>query len=123
MKAKRWRCFFCDEVFTSRREAYLHFGDDNSCAPDVPACVDPLRSDEKARMKELREAIDHGLQMQIRAEKVDDLESQISQFRDDLEREFGQGCTTVWQAADRYKNALFRISELEKDAVTAVEAP
>lgn len=25
---KQWRCFHCDEVFTSRREATIHFGAD-----------------------------------------------------------------------------------------------
>ena len=38
MSRKQWRCFFCDDVFTSRREAALHFGAFDSCEPDVTAC-------------------------------------------------------------------------------------
>jgi hypothetical protein len=35
---KRWRCFFCDEVFTSSKAAALHFGTFDSCEPDTTAC-------------------------------------------------------------------------------------
>jgi hypothetical protein len=35
---KRWRCFFCDEVFTSRQLAAEHFGSDDGCEADAPAC-------------------------------------------------------------------------------------
>lgn len=35
---KQWRCFFCDEVFTSRKFAAEHFGCDDACEADVPAC-------------------------------------------------------------------------------------
>lgn len=35
---KQWRCFFCDEVFTSYKFAAEHFGVDESCEADVPAC-------------------------------------------------------------------------------------
>lgn len=33
---KQWRCFFCDEVFTSRSKAALHFGVFDAC--EAPAC-------------------------------------------------------------------------------------
>lgn len=35
---EQWRCFFCDEVFTRREDAAEHFGRDDSCEADVPAC-------------------------------------------------------------------------------------
>ncbi len=38
MSRKQWRCFFCDEVFTRRADAAEHFGVDDSCEADVPAC-------------------------------------------------------------------------------------
>jgi hypothetical protein len=33
-----WRCFFCDEVFKRREDAAEHFGRDDACEADVPAC-------------------------------------------------------------------------------------
>lgn len=117
--AKQWRCFHCDEVFKTRAEAHAHFGDDNPCNPDVPACIDPLRSDEKARMKELRDAIDHGLKMQREVERADDLEWRLEQIDADLRHYFGQDCSSVWQAGDRYKSALNRVNDLELETVAA----
>jgi len=38
MARKQWRCFFCDEVFKRRKDAAEHFGVDDSCEADVPAC-------------------------------------------------------------------------------------
>jgi hypothetical protein len=38
MARKRWRCFFCDEVFRRHQDAAEHFGVDESCDSDVPAC-------------------------------------------------------------------------------------
>lgn len=35
---KQWRCFFCDEVFTRRKDAAEHFGVDDACEADTPAC-------------------------------------------------------------------------------------
>lgn len=35
---KKWRCFFCDQVFTSRAAAAEHFGCDDACEADIPAC-------------------------------------------------------------------------------------
>lgn len=56
-----WRCFHCDEVFTTRQDAYDHFGPDEGCEKLPPACIDPLRLDEKGRMKELRDSQDWAL--------------------------------------------------------------
>ena len=38
MAKKQWRCFFCDDVFTSPKAAALHFGAFDSCEPDTTAC-------------------------------------------------------------------------------------
>lgn len=88
MKRKRrksWRCFHCDQVFRSRRAAFLHFGDDAYEAKDVPACVDPLRTDEVARMKELREAQAYTLRCQeaarIAEDKLDNVEREFAEFK------------------------------------------
>lgn len=35
---KQWRCFFCDEVFTRYEDAAEHFGKDDACEADTPAC-------------------------------------------------------------------------------------
>jgi len=37
-ESREWRCFFCDDVFTTREVAALHFGSFDSCEPDVTAC-------------------------------------------------------------------------------------
>lgn len=80
--AKTWRCFFCDDVFRSRKAAWLHFGDDG-CVQDPPACIDPLRHDEEGRVHELREARKWAIERDRRASELED---QI----DDIAREFDE---------------------------------
>jgi hypothetical protein len=120
-KAKKWRCFFCDEVFTDRRSAWAHFGEPY-CESDPPACVDPLRTDEKARMTELREAREHAIKMQAESERNDDAEGLLEQFRADLQRYFGKDCTSVWLAGDRYQSALNRLHDLKSGAAFSPQA-
>lgn len=50
---REWRCFFCDEVFTTAREASLHFGSFDSCEPDVTACK--LMSHQQHVLEYIRE--------------------------------------------------------------------
>lgn len=38
MPRKQWRCFFCDEVFIGFKAAAEHFGVDDACEADTPAC-------------------------------------------------------------------------------------
>lgn len=38
MARKQWRCFFCDEVFRRWKDAAEHFGCDDACEADTPAC-------------------------------------------------------------------------------------
>jgi hypothetical protein len=119
MSAKRYRCFFCDEVFTDRKAAWLHFGDEN-CTSDVPACVDPLRLDEKMRMNRLREAVEEANKARQALSEMQDWEADYAQLQEDIRRYFGKDCNSIWTAGDRYKSALNRISDLE-NAVAAEE--
>ena len=112
MAGKRWRCFFCDEVFTNRHDAWLHFGEEN-CTTDLPACVDPLRTDEKERMNQVRLLREEVIREQARAEEAEDAEDLLEQFRSELRQHFGKDCNSVWLAGDRYKSALNRLSDLE----------
>jgi hypothetical protein len=86
--AKAWRCFFCDEVLTTRHDAWLHFGDEG-CETDVPACVDPLRMDEKARMNELREARRYADQMREEAQSMEEKADLLVIFEQEIGRYFG----------------------------------
>lgn len=75
---KTWRCFHCDEVFRSRKAAYAHFGPDEACEKLPPACVDPLRRDERERLKQLREAQDYAMQCQESALEAEDRADMVS---------------------------------------------
>lgn len=85
----QWRCFHCDEVFTDRQSAWEHFGEEN-CTTDVPACIDPLRTDEKARMKELREARDLVWRAQAEQDEAETDAALYHQMRDEIGRLFGE---------------------------------
>ena len=84
-KRKTWRCFHCDDVFRSRKAAWAHFGPDQDCEKLPPACIDPLRADEKARLTELREAQEYAFQCQESAngkeDHLDDLERELAEFK------------------------------------------
>ena len=103
-KRKKWRCFHCDEVFTDKRAAWEHFGD-TGCVSDVPACVDPLRSDEKQRLTELREAREHAMNCQRESEEAEDDAAMYQQYQDELERLFGAGVHTPHQAWMKFEAA------------------
>lgn len=76
-RRKTWRCFHCDEVFRSHKSAYYHFGPDDGCEKDPPACIDPLRADEKERLMELKKAQDYAMQCQESANKAEDLSEML----------------------------------------------
>jgi hypothetical protein len=100
--AKQWRCFFCDEVFKTRRDAANHFGE-SLCESDVPACVDPLRTDEKLRMIEVRDARAYAMKMQQEAEETQNDADLLYQYRRELERLFGKDRDSpyaAWQVLD-----------------------
>ncbi|HXP82544.1 MAG TPA: hypothetical protein VN976_21780 [Verrucomicrobiae bacterium] len=98
-----WRCFFCGETFTDRHEAWLHFGEEN-CTSDVPACVDPLRADEKARLSELREAVEEAQKARNELAKMEDFQGDYEAFWSEIRCCFGEDCNSVWLAGDRYKS-------------------
>jgi hypothetical protein len=52
MKRKTWRCFHCDDVFTSSRQARIHFG---STEGSTPGC---LMGGAASLLEALREAED-----------------------------------------------------------------
>lgn len=87
-KRKKWRCFFCDEVFEDRRAAWYHFGESN-CDTDVPACIDPLRQDERDRLKELRDAQAYAVHCQEEAQKVEEDAELLGYVQNELQRYFG----------------------------------
>lgn len=125
--AKVWRCFHCDEVFRTRKAAWEHFGDETPCGSDVPACVDPLRSDEKGLMKALREAQRMAVEGMHHEERADELAWDLEQVAVTLQKHFGKDCTTLWQASDRYKNSQFELGlvreelrklKMEKEGIT-----
>jgi hypothetical protein len=64
-----WRCFHCDEVFTDRREAAVHFGTDEM---QEPICLILSRNDNDL-IKVLRMAEDHAAEMlgQVLEESLD----------------------------------------------------
>lgn len=101
----KWRCFHCGDVFTDERSAWEHFGDASTCGSDVPGCVDQLRFDEKARLRELREAREHAMKMQAESEKNDESEALLGHFEQELERLFGAGIRTPHQAWLRFEAA------------------
>jgi hypothetical protein len=87
---KEWRCFHCDEVFTDAALAREHFGSDEYEMFDPPGCVDPLRTDEKARLKELRDAREHAIQMQHEANENAEAVGTLESFRSEIGRYFGE---------------------------------
>lgn len=111
MSAKRWRCFHCDEVFTTRRDAWLHFGEQN-CESDVPACIDPLRHDEAARVNAVRLLREEIARMESEDNENGAAKDQLEIMHSELRQHFGDDCSCVWTAGDRYKSALNRISDL-----------
>ena len=113
--SKTWRCFFCDEVFRTRKDAYEHFGEQN-CESDPPACIDPLRTDEKARLKELREARETAIKAINDRDRAEELLEGLQSEHDNFFRYFGPDCNNMWQAGDRYKNALYEIKLLSAAA-------
>lgn len=118
--AKRWRCFFCDEVLTNQRDAFIHFGDGSPCGSDVAACVDPLRSDEKELFKQLRDARELAIKGMRAEERADELEYDLRRMSEELEHHFGPGATHIWVAADRYKNLEFEVKLLRGKVQTEV---
>ncbi len=114
-KKKKWRCFFCNEVFLDPKEAYKHFGGDDidGCDPDGPMCVSPLRTDEKARLERLKDAENYAMHCQSEANRTEELLEGLQAEHDNFFRYFGSDCNNMWQAADRYKNALYELDLLK----------
>lgn len=115
---QEWRCYHCAEVFTDQRLAWEHFGDESTCASDVPGCIDPLRMDEKERIRELREAREFAQKCMADMHMWNDRLSVLEQEQTSLRQYFGEDCTTVWLAGDRHKSAMNRLGDVEKQLAT-----
>lgn len=117
-ESKTWRCFYCDEVFTTETEAAQHFGGREGLPGwDVAACVDPLRSDEKARMAELHEARVHALRKQHEAEDREELARQLDDMRSEIGRLFGE-CGGVTASSP---HEAYLVLDRERGRVAALE--
>lgn len=103
MARKTWRCFFCDDVFTSRKAAGLHFGTFDSCEPDVTACK--LMANQQHVIEYIR-----GLEQEIslyQAENVPMLKAMYA-VEDDMRRAVAQAEETGYArgVADMQKQGL-----------------
>jgi len=92
-KRKTWRCFHCDQVFRSKKSAWLHFGPDDGCEKMPAACVDPLRKDETARLAEVRLMENYARQCQETANAADDHADALTQELDEFK--IATGCKNV----------------------------
>jgi hypothetical protein len=70
---KKWRCYFCDEVFTNKDKAAEHFGVFEACEADVPACK--LMQHQEEFIKYVR-----GLEQEIRLYQDDNQPLQRAMF-------------------------------------------
>lgn len=119
-----YRCFHCEEVFTDRQSAWVHFGPDQDCEKLPPACIDPLRADESARFKELREAQQYAFECQERANALEDDNdrSLLETFKNEIGHLFGKvgGVTAgtphqAWFALDYERGLVLAAAERESD--------
>ena len=111
MTKTHWRCFHCNEVFHSRRAARAHFGSGDYEESEPAACVDPLRKDEEARLRRVREAEAHALKVMRELETAED---KLATAETDLRliyRKMGEGCTNAWQVRDRIDNLRFELEQ------------
>lgn len=71
-----WRCFHCDEVFTTREAAAEHFGDGNYEA-ETPLCVEAATTEQKQLILTNREMWD---ELQKARRENEDLEERLHAF-------------------------------------------
>jgi hypothetical protein len=55
---------------------------------------------------------EYAMEMQAESKKNDECEGLLENFRAELRQYFGQDCTSVWLAGDRYRSALNRLHDL-----------
>ena len=119
---KQWRCFQCNDVFTDEAEAKDHF---STGGYERPGCCDPLAKDEKARLKELRDAREHARQAFRERDEADNDRALLASERAEIGRRFGKvgGVTasTVQQAWLVYE-AQIGATEAARARVADLEA-
>jgi Protein of unknown function (DUF551) len=102
-----WRCYHCGELFIDAEAARDHFGSDEFETGQEPGCISPLRGDEKAQIKAVRDAEEYARQCQAESAENDEAEGLLESYRADLRRYFGDDCSSIWIAFDRYSNMKF----------------
>lgn len=75
-KRKTWRCFHCDDVFTTRKQAAEHFGDGNY-EVEIPPCVEAATIEQKALILTNREMWER---VQKAESEIESLEDRLSHF-------------------------------------------
>ena len=74
--SKRWRCFFCDEVFTTRKLAAEHFGS-GDYESETPLCVEAATTEQKQLILTNREL---WTELQKAQSEVEELDYQLKGF-------------------------------------------
>jgi hypothetical protein len=64
------------------------------------------------------DAREHARKMQAESKKNDEAEGLLEEFRSQLRRYFGDDCTSVWSAGDRYDNIRFERDQLVKKTMS-----
>jgi hypothetical protein len=118
-----WRCFHCDEVFTSVEAAWEHFGEfGEGINAEPPACVHPLRYDELARCRELAAARRNLERAYHQRDETQNDADAYHAMRAELRRLFGSGADTAFQAYLVLDAMEGRAIAAEKRAKRAEEA-
>jgi hypothetical protein len=119
VEPKSWRCFHCDEVFTTKAEARDHFGPDAGFhfGQESPACIEKLTAGEKALVVEVREA---RAEAGRTAAENDLLGQQLAGFEASLRQRFN-GAASVHDAFNLYDSMEGRAlaAEVEVERLTA----
>lgn len=74
---KHWRCFFCDEVFRTRKSAAEHFGTGNY-ESETPLCIEAATTDQRQLILTNREMWE---QLQKAQSENEELEDRLSGFQ------------------------------------------
>jgi len=86
-----YRCFHCDELFTTRESAAEHFGSGNY-ESEIPLCVEAATTDQRALILTNRELWE---QVQSARSENEDLEGQVHSFEYFARKLTGKPSATV----------------------------
>ena len=121
-----WRCFQCKELFTDYAAAEDHF---TLKGYEVPACVDPLSKDEKARIKELRDARAQARQAFRERDAAESDRALLRSYQSEIGRLFGSVGGTLastpreaWLVLDAKQGEVLALREQITALRTALES-